>query len=307
MKRPLLAVLAIASSACAQIDTRSTVAVEPITNAQPLRIGEARKLVGRSLAGQWSQANGTVEVSLTELRRCRSVEHQPVERVETLDRAVKNGGLYWEYGTGAAILALGIAALAKPEAFSPSAVDTEGNTVRDTTTGLRIGGVFTRLGAAIVGVGVYDTVRSRDEVVHTPAYRVALGDEVPCLAPEAPKAAQAVTIEIGPWSAQAKTNATGVARFGLPNEAALGIEFPSAPEPTPAEAPSPQEGDPATAAEPAPPTPPKPVEVDVVVTVGDARGRFPIVAPLADETAVRRSGLLALEAPTTSPPSPRTP
>lgn len=306
MTRSLLAALLVASSGCAQIETRSTVAVEPVPNAQPLRIGEGRKQVGQSVAATWSQASSTIEIGLTEHRRCRAVEHRPVERVETLDHTVKNGGLYWEYGTGAAILALGIAALAKPEAFSPSAIDTDGNTVRDTSTGVRIGAVFTALGAAIVGVAVYDTVRSRDEVIRTPAYQVALADEVPCLAPKVPGTAQEITLAIGPWTAKSTTDGNGVARFELPKEAALGVEFPPPPVSAEQSRVKSRLGGIELPFITEPP-PPKPVEVDATVTVGSTVGRFRIVAPLADATAANRSGPLDLAAQTSSPPSPRSP
>ena len=191
---------ALLATGCAQIETRSTVRIMPRPELEPRWLGEAKTVVGRDLALDWSQSLSTVKLTIQESRRCRAVLHEPVDRVETIDRKVKHGALYWEYGAGAAMLAVGLAALIKPTAFSNQAVSADGTTARDTTTGYRLGGIFTALGVGLVGVGAYDTIRSRDTVETTRAYRRVYGDETPCISPSGPKAGVEVELAIGPWT-----------------------------------------------------------------------------------------------------------
>lgn len=289
MKRWLAAATLLATG-CAQIESRSTVQVVARPELEPQWLGEAKTVVGRDLELDWSQSLSTVELAIEESRRCRAVLHEPVDRVETIDRTVKHGALYWEYGAGAALLAVGLAALIKPEAFSNQAVDANGNTSRDTTTGYRLGGIFTALGAGLVGVGAYDTVRSRDSVETTRAYRMTTGEETPCIDPSGPKAGVEVELAIGPWTSRAKTDADGHVRFGLPDEAALGITLPE-PEPTPEPAAPPEAEAPETEApqpEPPAPTPPPVLEATATVRVTGRIARFTVLAPLSE--AKDRSG-----------------
>lgn len=315
MKRWLCAALVMATG-CAQLETRSTVEIVPRPELDPKWLGEAKTVVGRDLTVEWSQSLSTLEFQVQEARRCRAVLHEPVDRVESIDHTVKHGGLYWEYGVGAALLAVGLAALIKPEAFSNRAVDSNGNTSRDTTTGYRLGGIFTALGAGVVGIGVYDTVRSRDSVSTTRAYRLTSGEPTPCISPSGPRTATEVEIVIGPWTSSAKTDAQGRVQFGLPGEDELGITLPEPPPPTPV-APPPSgdaapEGDAApsesAAPEPAPPPPPlepPTIEVKASIHVGGQLAEFTIQAPLS--TAENRNGTLSLRPPgvpkpgTTSP------
>lgn len=310
MKRWLSAALVLATG-CAQLETRTTIEVVPRPELDPKWLGEAKTVVGRDLTVAWSQTLSTLEFEVNEARRCRAVLHEPVDRVESIDHTVKHGGLYWEYGVGAALLAVGLAALIKPEAFSNRAVDANGNTSRDTTTGYRLGGIFTALGAGVVGIGVYDTVRSRDSVTTTRAYRLTSGEPTPCISPSGPRTETEVEIVIGPWTSSARTDAQGRVQFGLPSEAELGITVPEPPPPEPI-APPAVPADEATSSTEAPPKPepaqepeqpptpaapvePPTVEVKASIHVGGQLAEFTVLAPLA--AAENRSGTLSLRPP----------
>lgn len=281
-----LALLALATG-CAQIDSQSTIEVVPRPGLEPKWLGEAKTIVGRDLSARWSQSLSTIELRFEESRRCRAVLHEPVDRVESIDRTVRHGALYWEYGAGAALLAVGVAALIVPESFSNQAVDENGNAARNPATGYRLGGVFTALGTAIVGVGVYDTVRSRDTVTTTTAYRSTTGDLTPCTSPNGPRSGVQVELSVGSWSSVGSTDSEGAVRFGLPNELELGIDLPVPAEPPPSEPVETEE--PAALEEPA--APPV-VEAVATVRVDGRSGTFTVMAPLA--SAEPRDGSLQL-------------
>ncbi len=311
MRRSLLAAAVIVCSGCAQIDSRSTITVTPRPELEPKWLGEAKSVVSRELNLAWSQSLSTVEIQLDEARTCRAVLHAPVDRVEAVDNTVKHGALYWEYGAGAAILAVGLAALIKPDAFSPRAVTASGTPTRDTTTGYRLGGIFTALGAGLIGVGAYDTVRSRDSVATTRAYQLTTGERTPCTSPSGPRTGVEVELSIGSWTSTAKTNLEGVAHFGLPGEAALGIPLPEPPPAVPPETETETESP--TSAVPdepqaevpealAPQPPPLDVEATATVRVGELEATFTVVAPLSSPSARERSGSAELRSP--GPPRP---
>lgn len=308
MKRGLVAAALIASTGCAQIESRSTVEVMPRPELEPKWLGEAKTVVSRELSMTWSQSLSTVEIQLEEARVCRAVLHQRVDRVESVDRSVEGGALYWEYGAGAAILAVGLAALIKPEAFSPRAVNANGTRSRDTTTGYRLGGIFTALGAGLIGVGAYDTVRSRDTTTTTRAYQVTTGDTAPCVSPGGPRTGVEVELEIGSWTSSATTDIHGLARFGLPGENELGITLPEPPptepetplEPETSDGPASQgTAEPEATEEEPPPEPPVSLDVEASATVrvGDREATFTVLAPLSSPAARERSGTGELRAP----------
>ncbi len=307
MKRSLIAVALVTCTGCAQIESHSTITVTPRPELEPKWLGEAKTVVGRELSLAWSQSLSTVEIQIDEARTCRAVLHAPVDRVESTDRTVKHGALYWEYGAGAAILAVGLAALIKPEAFSPQAVTASGTPGRDTTTGYRLGGIFTAIGAGLIGIGAYDTARSRDTVTTTRAYQVTTGDTTPCISPSGPRTGIEVELAIGSWTSTAKTDLDGIARFGLPSESELGITLaepaPLAPEtPLEPEAPA-SEATPEPEPEPAvpEPAPAPPVSLDVEATatvrVGELQATFTVLAPLSSPAARERGGSADLQAP----------
>ncbi len=313
MKRSFIAagmIACTACTACAQIDSVSTVEVVPRPELDPRWLGDARTIVGRDLELKWSQSLSTVQLQIEETRRCRQVLHQPVDRVESVDRTVKHGALYWEYGTGAALLGLGVAALIRPQAFSPQAVDTGGSTRRDTATGLRLGGIFTALGAGVIGIGAYDTVRGRDSVSVTRAYQLTSGEQTPCPTPQAPLAGAEVRVEVGSWSTTSTTDADGHVLLGLPAESKMGIALPE-PEPEPErtleEAPGrplePGLEDPEPEPEPEP-EPPQASRITATVTVDGRVATFEIVAPLSSEQARDRAGSSAFAPASKGPPPP---
>lgn len=328
-----LAVSLTGTTACAQIESRSTVTIEPMPQAPAVTLGQAAsKVVRRGTDVAWTQSTSSIELRLTQTRQCRAVLHHPVQRVEHVDRTVKHGALYFEYGAAAGLLALGIAALAKPEAFSPQAIDENGESIRDRSVGYRIGGVFTGLGLAMAGVGIYDTVRSRDATYRSQAYAVKLGDTAPCLDPKGPLAAAAVTLTVGSWSATAKSDEDGTVRFELPDEAKMDITLPELPQEateqtsetdvdpssessasedgtsvppasesgTP-EPPAPEDGAPEP---PRAPPPPPTLAVPALVQAAGEEATFELIVPLADPTARERTGTFTLGPPAQRPPKP---
>ncbi len=313
MKPSLIAAALVVCSGCAQIDSRSTIVVTPRPELEPKWLGEAKTVVGRALSMSWSQSLSTVELQIEEARTCRAVLHAPVDRVESIDRTVKHGALYVEYGVGATILAVGLAALIKPEAFAPQAVTANGTPGRDTTTGYRLGGIFTALGAGLIGIGAYDTARSRDTVTTTRAYRMTTGDMTPCISPNGPRAGLKVELVIGPWTAKGTTDIDGKVHFGLPGESELGIVLPPprepAPEPDVTEDAASEPGDPPPSDD-APvalggettPTAPLEIETTATVRVEGRAGSFVVIAPLSSPAARGRSGTAELRP--SGPPRP---
>lgn len=210
--------LGVATSGCAQIQSTSRVEVIPRTVAAPPRIGSGHgHVTARGADIGWSQRGATLEVTLVETRRCRELHHEPVTRVEHVDRKPPQA-LYWEYGIAAAFLAVGLTGLIAPELFSPTITNADGEQVDDTRTGYRIGGVFTGIGAVALTAGVVDTVRSRDVTYSADAYRVTLGEQVECAAPRSALAKTEVEVIIGQWSTRGTTNGDGMVSFTLPSE-----------------------------------------------------------------------------------------
>lgn len=217
---------------CAQIDTRSTVRVIPKPDAQPVLIATGRgPVTARGAEVTWQQRGSTLAVQIHETRRCRQLWHDPVIRIEEIERKA-GGALYWEYGIAAATLGLGLAALIRPEPFSPELVNGTGERIVDRRGGYRIGGIFTGLGAIALGAGIYDTVRARDSVQYVDAYRVRLGDATRCAQPRALLVEAPVELIIDEWSSEARTDETGLAMFELPEQGEDLDEDESAPSPT---------------------------------------------------------------------------
>lgn len=233
MKRAVAASLglALASTGCAQIRSTSTYSTEAKASP-PIVIGKnPGKIIESAGKLSWAQRGATLEVRLVESRTCRAVLHQPVVRVEAVDRKVVGGAQYWEYGLAAATLTVGLIGLIRPELYSPETINENGTVGHDTATGYRIGGIFTALGTGILAVAVYDTVRSRDTEIRTDAYEVSLGDRVDCATPQAPMGGVRVGVRLGDWTAQGTSKADG----------SLALELPPIAEPeTPAEMPSPE-------------------------------------------------------------------
>lgn len=203
---------------CAPIDSGSTVRVIPKPDTQPVVLATGHgPITARGAELAWQQRGSTLAVQIHETRRCRQVWHDPVIRIEEIERKA-GGALYWEYGIAAATLGLGLAALIRPEPFSPELVNGAGERIVDRRGGYRIGGIFTGLGAIALGAGIYDTVRARDSVHYVDAYRVRLGDSTPCPRPKELLVDAPVELIIDEWSAEARTDETGLAIFELPEQ-----------------------------------------------------------------------------------------
>lgn len=205
------------ASACAPIETRSSVRIEPRPNARPLLVGPPTGQVSaRGAAVAWDQQGQTLLLSLSERRTCNLVRHVPMTRVETIERRATGGALYFEYGFGAAALSLGLAGLIKPEAFARPSIDSEGRSVPNKRPGYQIGGIFTGIAAVVITTAIIDTVRSRDEERYLEVYRREPGATVKCRDPLAPLADRTVELVVGDWTARGRTDAEGNVELMLP-------------------------------------------------------------------------------------------
>lgn len=209
--------VAIPSGGCAQIITRSSVEVTPRTETSPLAIPPGGEISGRGLEATWTQDGDRLSVHLEESRTCDSVRYVPVVRIERVDRRTAGGAMWLEYGLGAAALSGGLVGLIRPELFSQaSTVNADGMVIKDKGTGYRIGGVLTGIGSVLLVAAVVDTVRTRNEVRYTDAYRRDPGGRIECRDPLVPLQAQTVELLVDEWSTVEPTNQDGGVRFLLP-------------------------------------------------------------------------------------------
>ena len=209
--------VALALPGCAQIITRSTVEINPRADATPLVLGPpGGEVTARGMDVQWNQDGDRLVLQLKESRTCASVRHVPVVRIERVDRRTAGGAMWFEYGLGAAALATGLAGLIRPEAFSQGSATVDGQLVEDTSAGYRIGGIFTGLGAILLTAAVVDTIRTRNEVIYTDAYRREQGGSIECRDPLVPLQAQTVELLVDEWSTVEPTGDDGAVRFLLP-------------------------------------------------------------------------------------------
>ncbi len=212
-----MTVAALVSSGCAQVITRSTVEIMPRTDATPVVIGPpGGQIDARGVEARWAQDGDRLSLTLAENRTCLSVRHMPVVRIERVDRKTAAGAMWFEYGLGAGALALGLSGLIVPERFSQASVTLDGQTVQDRSTGYRIGGIFTAIGTILLTAAVVDTVRTRNEVVYTDAYRRDVGGAIQCRDPRVPLRAQTVEFLVDEWSTVEPTGDDGAVRFLLP-------------------------------------------------------------------------------------------
>ena len=224
---PLAALLG--ATGCAQIETRSSVEIMPRSDAKVLHLGgPGGEIAERGVSVQWSQDGDRLAFGLTEDRACVSITHVPVVRVQKTTRRTTGGAMWWEYGLGVAAMGVGLAGLISPESFSQAAIDSNGNRVEETGTGYRIGGIFTAIGTVLLTAAVVDTVRTRDDVTYTDAYRRETGGAVACREPQVPLKGQTVELLVGEWSTTEPTGDDGAVRFLLPEAEELSEEARSA-------------------------------------------------------------------------------
>jgi len=202
---------------CAQIESQSVVEILPRPDAPSLVLGPpGGEITARGVALTWAQDGDRLALELTESRTCASVRHVPVVRIERIHRKTSGGALWFEYGFGGLAMAVGLAGLIKPEAFSQAAVDMDGMIVRDKASGYRIGGIFTGIGTLLLTAAVVDTMRSRNEVRYTDAYRRESGDKVECRDPLVPLQGHSVELLVGGRSSVEATDEEGRVQFVLP-------------------------------------------------------------------------------------------
>lgn len=203
---------------CAQIVSRSTVEVIPRTDAKALVVGPpGGEITGREAKATWTQDGDRLTVRLEESRTCNSVRHEPVVRIERVERKTARGAMWFEYGLGGGAMVGGLIGLIRPEWYSQARVTTEdGRVLEDKRTGYRIGGILTGIGTLLLTAAVIDTVRTRDEVRYADAYRREEGAVVQCMDPLAPMDGQTVELLVGEWSSVEGTDDGGGARFLLP-------------------------------------------------------------------------------------------
>ncbi len=201
---------------CAQIETRSTVEIMRRDTPSLVLGPPGGAVTARGVEARWSQDGDRLTLRLTESRTCASVRHVPVVRIERVDKRTAGGAMWWEYGLGAGALGLGLAGLIRPEAFSQASITSDGQTIRDTATGYRIGGIFTAIGTLFLTAAVVDTVRTRDEVIYTDAFRREQGGVVECRDPKVPLTGRTVELLVDEWSTVEPTDDEGGVRFLLP-------------------------------------------------------------------------------------------
>ncbi len=215
------AALLVLVGGCAQIQTTSVVEIVPKEGAAAVVIGPpAAAITARGATATWTQTGRTIEFEVFATRQCAVLRHDPVVRIERITR--KSGGaVYWEFGIGGALLAGGLTALIRPELFSQPAINAAGETVRDTAAGYRLGGILTALSAVAIGAGIYDVVRTRDELRTTDAYRAHVGEAHVCDEPERPLAGRSFELVVGDWTAEATADDAGRAKLQLPGADSL--------------------------------------------------------------------------------------
>lgn len=204
---------------CAQIKSVTEFEVVEKKDSPARLIGPPTgTIVRRGLQARWTQRLDGLELHLVETRECQAMLHQPVVRIDRI-RRIPDGALYWEYGLGAAILGVGIMSFACPQCIAGTVQTTEGDRIPNKQAGYRLGGLFTAIGSILLIAGVYDTIRSRDEVQYTDAFRVVPGEGIRCDEPRIDYSGRAVELLIGDWKREGVTDRAGRVRLLLPPEA----------------------------------------------------------------------------------------
>ena len=217
MMRALCVVCAatVALGGCAQIKSSSEVEIFA-RDAEVLVIGPpAAAITAQGATASWTQRGNAIDFEVFATQRCAVLRHEPVVRVERITRKA-GGAIYWEFGLGVALLAGGLTGLIRPELFGQPAINAMGETVRDTAAGYRIGGILTALAGLAIGAGIYDVVRSRDEIRYTDAYRPQVGEAAQCDEPTRPLAGRSLELIVGSWQASATIDEDGRVSFVLP-------------------------------------------------------------------------------------------
>jgi hypothetical protein len=285
----------VVATGCAQIKTTHNVTIVPKQGAEPVVLGSPHGQVAwRGLEASWSQDQAEIELTLVETRTCAAIRHEPVIRIDRIERTT-GGALYWEYGLAAATLSLGLTALLRPQLFAPTGFDANGDRVQDLRPGYRIGGIFSAIGAGFLAAGIYDTVRARDETVYVDAYRVHRGEDVPCASAAIALVDQEVELIAGEFRAGDVTDAEGRVRLPLPDMWGDPgeTELPETERPA-TEVPAPEV--------PAPPAPPE--TVTAVIRIDEQRAlAFDFVVPYDHPDAVGHAGQTTIEPIRVAPPS----
>ncbi len=218
MGRSPLWIVLVPSLACAQIESTHHVRVLPREGHPARTIGSpGAHVVERGYEATWEQRLDELHLTLTEVRACAELRFEPVVRIEEIQRK-PDGTIYWEYGLGAVLTAVGIIGMAAPQFISSAGVNGDGEIERDLSTGYRLGGIMGGIGVLLLGTGIYDSVRSRDETVYTDAYRATEGKPVPCFDPRGPLVARTVELVVGDYEVTGTTDDRGTVRLRLPPE-----------------------------------------------------------------------------------------
>lgn len=211
--RPLcLALAVLLAGGCAQISATTQLRVVPVAGVAPLSV--ERRVIERQLEARWLQRGDTLAIELIEHRRCQVVEHVAAVREEHSVRRA-DSAIYWEYGIAALLLGVAAFSFARPDLFAVPEPDPAGEK-RDPKTGYRLGGVFTGLGAAALGAGIYDTVRARDRVHRSSTVMLRNGPAADCEQPSLPASQRRLELQLGEFRSHTATDLQGRARFMLP-------------------------------------------------------------------------------------------
>ena len=204
------------SSACAPIDSQSSITVRPQPEATLVQLGGEELLV-RDFQADYVQLGGQLLLEIRELPRCVLPRHRPVTRVETIDRSAR-GFVAWDFALAGLTGGFATLAFARPRFFATRLINDQGQFVYDYTSAWVTGGIFAGVGAILLAAGVVNAVKVRDSIHYADAYQVEPGPPHPCPGGELPAADRRLRLQLEAQELviEGHSDAGGRARFSLP-------------------------------------------------------------------------------------------
>ncbi len=232
--RPAWLSLSLSASlaiACAPIDVTTKHSLQP-RPGPTLELGE--QLVDRHFAVDWVQMGSRVLVELHEQPECATVSHVPVMRIEAIERKAR-GFIAWDFALFGVTGGLAALAFARPQAFSPRLIDSEGRTTFDPNTAYVVGGVFASIAALLLTAGIVNSIKATDETRYAAAYQLELGPEQACsdlAGRERPLADRELVLSLAGQAIviPGRSDELGRARFELPVAWPADVELPDGPK-----------------------------------------------------------------------------
>jgi len=195
----------------------STVSVRPRV-AAPQRFGD-EQLERRDFVADYLQLGPRLLVELREHPSCVSVRHEPVLRVEQIERT-SNNFVVWDFVLGGVSGGFAALAFARPKTFSPPLIDSQGRTTHNITGAYVVGGVFSGIAVGLLAAGVVNALRSTNTTRYADAFKLARGPERACADADAgaPVGSRSLRLVIGDrLELEGHSDADGRARFELPD------------------------------------------------------------------------------------------